>query len=161
MPAGIRILACQVGWRFAVDDGFDEGAPVGEDQVAGQDEQILKESFACTECLAGLLPKLVSQVANGVKGEGQKVHGGQQGGQILLAMAKIMLEVIAAILYRVELLVLDFPARPTRRRKLDDIVLVYVDIGDKTVAVRDENCCHVFTSIGVTAPTRYCADSEL
>jgi hypothetical protein len=59
-----------------------------------------------------LQPKIVGEFGNGVEGERQQVEGGEDGRQVLLSVAEIVLEVITLGFQGVEAFVLDLPARP-------------------------------------------------
>jgi hypothetical protein len=82
--------------------------PIGKD--LGRDcPDIFEETFSSAFGLARRDPELFEAIAERVEGEGQQVHGGEQHGEVLLAVAEIMFEMIA-ISQDVEGLVLDFPS---------------------------------------------------
>ena len=62
--------------------------------------------------------------------EKEKIHG-----QILLAMAKVVFNMIALIFKRVKSFVFNFPACPTAFNQLDHIIFIDENIGHPTVAV--------------------------
>ena len=70
-----------------------------------------------------------------MEGEGQQVEGGEDGGQVLLAVAEIVFEVIALCFQDVEAFVFDFPARPSAGGQFDDGVGVGGQVSDEAVAV--------------------------
>jgi len=45
--------------------------------------------------LPGRAPQFVGDIAGGMKREGQKVEGGENGGQVLFAVAEIVFDVVA------------------------------------------------------------------
>lgn len=68
-------------------------------------------------------------------GEGQKVHGSEQHGEVLLAVAEVVLEMIAVVFEDVEALVFDFPARPGAGGDLCDGVARDLERGDEGAVV--------------------------
>ena len=64
-----------------------------------------------------------------VDGEGQKIEGGEQHGEVLFAVAEIMFEMIAVVFQDVEALVLDFPARPGAGGYLGDVLARDIERG--------------------------------
>ena len=68
-----------------------------------------KNCFRGAFGLAGIDPQIFEAVADGVDREGQEVHGCEQHGQVLFAVAEIVFEMIAVVFQDVEGLVLDFP----------------------------------------------------
>ena len=122
-------------WGLSGYEGSDEGAPGWEDEIAGDGAQVLEEAPARSEGFAGLCPERLEGVAEAVEGEGQEVHGSQEGREVLLAVAEVVLEVIAVVLEHVEGLVLDLPARSAGRGELGDIGLVDPQVCDEAVPV--------------------------
>ena len=68
--------------------------------------EVLKESGAGCDGLAGLLPGDFQAVANRVEGKGQQVHRGEDPGQVLFAVSEVVGQVIAVILQHAEALIL-------------------------------------------------------
>jgi hypothetical protein len=54
---------------------------------------MLEEAASGAGPLDSLQPKVVGELGNGVEGEGQQVEDGEDSGQVLLAVAEIVLEV--------------------------------------------------------------------
>ena len=71
---------------------------------------LFEEPFSGAFGLPRLCPEVFEAIADGMEGEGQEVHGGEQHGEVLLAVAEIVFELVALVLQRVERLVLDLPA---------------------------------------------------
>jgi len=67
--------------------------------------------------------------------EGQKIHGGEQHGEVLLAVAEIMFKMIAVVFEDVEALVLDFPSRPGAGGDLRHILARDFERGDEGAVV--------------------------
>jgi hypothetical protein len=94
-------------------------------------EQALSGAFG----IAGLDPQFFEAVADGVEREGEKVHGGEQHGQVLFAVAEIVLKMIAVVFQYVEGLVLDFPPCPGAPGNLGDIFAGNLETGDERAIV--------------------------
>ena len=80
-------------------------------------------------------PKVIGEFSDGVEGEGQQVEGGEDGGQVLFAVAEVVFEVIALCFQDVEAFVFDLPARPSAGRQFDDGVAVGGQVSDEAVAI--------------------------
>ncbi len=63
--------------------------------------------------LAEALVARVHQIQHGVKQEGQEIEGGQQGGEVCLAVAEVVGQVIAFGFKRIVVSVLHLPAGAT------------------------------------------------
>ncbi len=98
--------------RLTVDEGADESGPVWKDEVSGDGGEVLKEALAGADARPRFLPGPGCQVAQRVPGEGEQVHGDQQGREVLIAVAEVVFEVVALGLEEVEALVLDLPPSP-------------------------------------------------
>jgi hypothetical protein len=70
-----------------------------------------------------------------VEGEGQEVHGGEEHGEVLLAVAEIMFEMIAIVFQDVEGLVLDFPSGSGTSGDLGDVFARDLEAGDKSAII--------------------------
>ena len=85
---------------------------------------------------AGLFPggleELASQLLRLVNGKGQHHQHGKDNRQVLFAMTKVVFEMVALVLERIESLVLDFPACPTAAHQRVGIVFVNREISDPT-----------------------------
>ena len=86
-----------------------QGPPVWEDKIGGDGSDVFEEAFSSALGLAGFDPQVFEAVADGVHGESQEVHGGEQHGEVLLAVAEIMFEMIAVVLEDVEAFVVSRP----------------------------------------------------
>ena len=64
------------GW-LAVDEGSDEGGPVGEEKVSGDGREVLKEALSRGDARACPLPGPCGEIAQRMPSEGEKVHGGE------------------------------------------------------------------------------------
>src|SRR5260370_37761978 len=73
-------------------------------------------------------------------GEGEQVEGHQDGGEVFLAVAEAVFEVVAVVLEHVEGFVLDLPSCPATGSEFDDIVWADGQIGDEAVAVGRRSC---------------------
>ena len=72
---------------------------------------MFEEAPARSEGVAGLCPEAFEGLAEAVEGEGQEGHGGQEGGEVLLAVAGVVLEVVAVVFDHVEGIALDLDER--------------------------------------------------
>src|SRR3954471_9915186 len=105
-------LSLDMGRRFCVDQGLQERRPIGKDEIGRDGSDVLEEARARSFGGSGLDPELFEAVANRMKCEGEQVHGGEHHGEVLLAVAEVVLEVVAVGLEDVEAFVLDLPAGP-------------------------------------------------
>ena len=60
--------------------------------------QVLEEALARPKDIAGLFPGGFEGFAQPVAGEGKEVQGSEQGRQVLLAVAEVVLEMVAVVL---------------------------------------------------------------
>ncbi len=88
-------LSFDVGWWLGVDEGLQEGGPVWEDHVGRDDPDVLEEAGARPLGGSCVDPELFEAVADGVDGKRQQVEGGEQHGEVLLAVAEVVFEVVA------------------------------------------------------------------
>ena len=91
--------------------GCQQVLPRGKNEEDGDRSQPFEEAGTGSCLVDGLQPKIVGEFGNGVEGERQEVEGGEDGGQVLLAVAEVVFEVIALGFQGVEAFVLDLPAR--------------------------------------------------
>src|SRR5258708_16174536 len=70
-----------------------------------------------------------------MEGEGGEVEDGEDRGQMMLAVAEIVLEVVALGFHRIEAFVLDFPARSATSCQFDDIVAGDRQVGEEAVSI--------------------------
>src|SRR5215831_17473244 len=115
--------------------GLEQILPGVEDRVCGDRCKVVEESSASCELFPRRAPEVVGDVANSVKGEGQKVQGHQYGGEMLVAVTEIMFDVIALGFQDVEGLVFDFPAGTAAGGQSGDVAGADLKIGDEAVAV--------------------------
>ena len=80
--------------RDAGDERVEQGLPCREDKISGDRPDVLEKADPRSECLAGLLPHGLEEIAGSVEHEGQEVHHKEHAGQCFLAMAERMLEVV-------------------------------------------------------------------
>src|SRR5215472_6048990 len=98
------------GWWRGEGQGLQQIIPRGEDQVDGDGGKAAEELHARTGLRPGKLPQGLGLIADRVEGEGEQIEGDQQSGQVLLAVAEVVLEVVAIGFENVEGLVLNFPS---------------------------------------------------
>src|SRR5208282_4252369 len=115
--------------------GCKQAVPRGENKEDCNGSQPFEEATACSCLVDGLEPNVIGEFSNGVEGEGQQVEGGEDGGQVLLAVSEIVFEVIALCFQDVEAFVFDLPARPSAGRQFDDGVAVGGQVSDEAVAI--------------------------
>jgi len=87
--------------------------------------------------LPGRAPQFVGDIAGGMKREGQKVEGGENGGQALFAVAEIVFDVVAFGFQYIECLIFDFPSGTTAGGQFGDIVGADRKISDEAIAIGD------------------------
>src|SRR3954468_11939562 len=102
-------LGLDMGRRFCVDQGLHERRPIGKDEIDRDGSDVVEEARTRSFSGSGLGPELFEAVADGMKCEGEQVHGGEHHGEVLLAVAEVVLEVVAVGLEDVEAFVLDLP----------------------------------------------------
>jgi len=78
---------------------------------------------------------LVEQVQHGMKEEGQDVEGSEQGGEMLLAVAEIVFQIVTLRLEGVVILVFHLPPGPSGLNHLGHGVIGKGVAGDKGVVV--------------------------
>src|SRR5271156_298334 len=92
--------------------GCKQAVPRGENKEDSDGSQSFEEAVACSCLVDGLEPNVIGEFSDGVEGEGQQVEGGEDGGQVLLAVAEIVFEVIALCFQDVEAFVFDRRLKP-------------------------------------------------
>ena len=125
------------GGRFeAFEHEVPQRVPSLEAQVAGQGADVVEQALARGELLAQQPVLRVHPLQDGVGQEGQDDEAGQQGRQVLPAVAEGVLEVVALGLQGVVVLVLDFPAAAPGLDDLGDVAAVQRQAGGEGVAVQ-------------------------
>ena len=114
-----------------------QGVPVGKEHIAGQGAQVIEEGLAGGQGGADEPVVFVGKGQEGVIEEGQDVHRRQQRGEMLLAVAEVVFEVIALGLERVVVLVFDLPPGAARGDDRGHVLLGDFEVGHPTVAVND------------------------
>jgi hypothetical protein len=66
---------------------------------------------------------LVKPLQGGVEQQGQDVKGGEEGGQMLLTMAEVVLQVVALGFEGVVVFILNLPSGPSGSNNLSDGVI--------------------------------------
>lgn len=132
--------------RLGVDEGLHEALPIGKDEVDGDCLDMLEEALAGAGRGSGVDPELFETIADRVTGEGQEVHGGEHHGEVLLAVAEIVFEVVAVVLENVDAFVLNLPSQPGTGAEAGDALAgdwqrghEDVDVGDLALGVRNGN----------------------
>jgi hypothetical protein len=114
-----------------------QSVPVGEKHVSGQGAQVVEEGFARRQGGADEPVVFVGQGQKGEIEEGQDVQGGQQRGELLLAVAEVVFEVIALGLERVVVLVFDLPPSAACGDEGDYVLLGDFEVGNPPVVMND------------------------
>ena len=113
-PTAILIMPPSPGfwlWRRrleAVQHEIHQRLPGLEAPVTGQGADVVEQALSRGQLLAQEPVVVVPPLQYGVGQQSQGDAAGQQGRQVLLAVAEIVLEVVALGLQRVVVLVLDF-----------------------------------------------------
>src|SRR5712691_6785375 len=68
--------------RLCEGEGLEQVLPRGKDQKCRDRREIVEELAARAELLPGRAPEFVADVADGVNGEGEKVQGHEDGGEL-------------------------------------------------------------------------------
>src|SRR5215212_9887487 len=130
-------LSLDMGRRFRVDQGLHERRPIGKDEMGRDGSDVLEEAGARAFGGSGLGPELFEAVADRMECEGEEVHGGEHHGEVLLAVAEVVLKVVAVALEDVEAFVLDLPSGPAAGHDLGDGVAGDGQRGHESTAVSD------------------------
>ena len=109
-------------WDCKVGEGVEKDQPIREDNESSEGDHRGEEARSLGACLAGGLPRRLEHVKNRVPRKRQKIQRREHHRQIFFAMPEIMLKFISVIFHNIERLVLDFPARPTIRNDLGDVL---------------------------------------
>src|SRR5713226_2007313 len=124
-------------WSLLEGEGSEEVVPGWEDEKNTAGGQMVEEAGARGGLVARRLPQPIDEVSNCVAGERQEVEDDEHGGEVILAVAEIVFEIVALGLERVESLVLDLPAGSAAGGEFDDVGAIDRQIGDEAVAVGD------------------------
>ena len=93
-PPGVKAVG--VGTDFQVGHHeIHQGVPTGKHEIAREGAQILEESLAVGQTGAGEPVVRVGEGQESMIEESQDVAGGQEGGEVFLAMAEVVFEGIA------------------------------------------------------------------
>ncbi len=76
-------------WRSFESEGFEEMVEGGEDEVCGDGPHVGEEARPGSKLGHGVAPRGFGQLADGMAGEGEQVEGGENGGKVLAAVAKV------------------------------------------------------------------------
>src|SRR3954451_18232377 len=88
-------LGLDMGRRLCVDQGLHERRPIGKDEIGGDGSDVLEKARPRPFGGPGFGPELFEAVANRMECEGEQVHGGEHHGEVLLAVAEVVLKVVA------------------------------------------------------------------
>ena len=114
---------------------MEQMRPRFKDEIKGQGAQVVEEGHAGAYLLANLRIDGLGEVKHGVHQKGQELEDEQQPGKILLAMPKVMGEMIAVIFERVVVLVLGFPTGACGTDDRGHILVGDGMVGDESVAL--------------------------
>jgi hypothetical protein len=84
-----------------------------KEQILGQGLNVLKEALAGASLLSDALVGGINEVQDGMEQESENVEGEQRHGEVVLAMTKIMLQVIALGFEDIVVFILAFPSGPS------------------------------------------------
>lgn len=97
--------------------------PVIEGQVLDQRLQMFEEGLSRRQSILHGVVRGINPVQGGVRQEGQQDLRGEKIGQVLFAMAEVVLKMVALGFERVVVLVLGFPACATCSSQFGNIVV--------------------------------------
>src|ERR1700722_618279 len=117
------LILQEIGRDFVGREGFKEDGPGGENNEGGKGYHIGKEPRSLSRHLPCSLPGRLKEIEHRMPGKGQQVEGGQDHGQKLFAVAKIVLECIAMVLHDVEAFILNLPSGAAAGDDIGDVVL--------------------------------------
>src|SRR6202008_551551 len=100
----------RLGKQDLVGENLEEISPGGHKKQGQGFAHFCKEARAHAGDCSRLLPEIFRRFGDSVEGEGEKIKGGEDGGQVFPAMPEIMFEVITFRFQDVEALVLDLPS---------------------------------------------------
>lgn len=110
-------------------------SPALKEQVTGERADIVEEGCTRAEFLADGMIDGIGHIENGVQQESQQVEREQNGREIVLAVTKVVFQMIAIVLQDVMALVLGFPAGTTGVDGGDHARVVEEMIGNELVEV--------------------------
>lgn len=113
----------------------DETAPRVKVEIASEGADVVEKGGAPPQRLPNALVGGIGQAETGMQEKGQQVECEQEAGEMLLAMAKVVLEMIALVLECVVVLVLRLPTRPTGAHNRRHILIAEPVVGDEAVVV--------------------------
>jgi hypothetical protein len=113
----------------------DESEPRVKVKIVGEGADIVEKGGASSQRLANALVGGIGQAEAGVQEKGQQVDCKQEAGKMLLAMTKVVLEMIALVLERVVVLVLRLPTGTAGAHDGRHIVILDPVVGDEGVVV--------------------------
>ena len=105
-----------------MNDIVQQVVPAGMVVMVAEHRHGGEESLSGGDSVSGAAPKFADQVTYGMEAECDQVHGQQQVGQSVLAVAEIMFHVIAVVFQYVERLVLNLPTRSCAVGQCRDVV---------------------------------------
>jgi len=117
--------------------------PTVKDHITRQGSDIIEKALAPPQDLAEQGIFGITPLQHGMEQQGEQVEAEQKRRQVLLAMPKVMLQMVALRLEHVVVFVFDFPASAPRLRHLRDVLRRNLVIGDKAIVVE------LFTRVGV------------
>ncbi len=109
---------------LGIRQGSQQIAPGWEDLVAGDGAQIGEEASAGPGLFDGPTPEVFGEFSDGVVGKGTQVQRRQHGGEVLLAMTEIVLEVVSLGFQDIEAFVFDLPPGAAGGGEFDDVIAV-------------------------------------
>jgi hypothetical protein len=125
----------RLGKQDLVGENLEKISPGGHKKQGQGFAHFCKEARARAGDCSRLLPEIFRRFGDSVEGEGEKIKGGEDGGQVFPAMPEIMFEVITFRFQDVEALVLDLPSGAAGGNKLGDGVGIDGQIGDERIAI--------------------------
>lgn len=113
-----------------------EMAPVFKIQIGRQRADVIEKRAPRSDLGPQQPIGSVGELQERMQTEGQQVHCGQERGEVPLAVAEVVLQVVALGLEHVVAFILDLPPRASGGHQARDVAGVDLPVGDESVAVK-------------------------
>ena len=108
---------------------------VGKNKDADTTAQLIPEFNAGAKTASALLIEPVGQLQDLVHKKGQQIEQEKGHGQVVLAMAEIVFDVIALVLKGIKAFIFYLPAGATGFDQIADVVCSDVDVGNPAIVI--------------------------
>ena len=126
--------------------------PGFEKVVDGQDMKVQEELAAAAEAISDQAVMPLRQFKDGVRQECENVDGGQRVGQVLLAVPKVVIQMVALGLEYVVVTVLDSPPGAGACGQFHSVSNIHIHVGRPAVAVGLSPSCIGYSQLDPVYP---------